>query len=162
MTNLLTNEIIESIWEQIAHEKYNSNLYQFISAYLKNKGLDGLAKHFSGQVDEEQSHSKMFVDFLTDLNAEVRILEIPAVDLSVNVITDIATAYLQREIETTNSINSIKLLAIEQGSSVAEEFLREMIKIQRAEYEEATTWMDRASLTGNDWKIVLLWDLSLK
>ena len=39
--------------------------------------------------------------------------------------------------------------------------MRDMIKEQRAEMEEALSFYDKASIVGEDLKTVLLWDLSL-
>ena len=159
MTSLINDSLASSIWEQIVHEKYNANIYLYICGYLKNKGLDNLAKHFMEQHDEETEHSKLFFNLLTDLNTEVKILEVPGCNFNFNNVLDVAEAYLQREITTTNNIGEIKNLAIETNNHVVEEFCRTMLTKQQAEYEEATTWQDRANMTGGDWKFVMLWDI---
>jgi len=45
---------------------------------------------------------------------------------------------------------------------VVEERMREMIKIQQQEYAEATEFLDKSNIIGNDWKFVFLWDASLR
>jgi ferritin len=157
----LTNmDITEAVWEQIVHEKYNENLYLYLGACLRNKGLDNLAKKFDHQAEEESSHAKMFIKFLTDLSAEVKIGNVPSVDVSVLTMTDVAKAYLEREMATTVSIDSIKKLAIETNDPVAEEFFRKMIHLQQAEYSEATEFFDKVVLLGDSWSIALLWDVA--
>lgn len=158
---LLSANVTQSLCEQILSELYNASLYTYIYAYLKNKGLDKLAKHFEEQIKEEQGHAKSIVDFLTDMNEEVSINEVKAVQDKFENILEIAKAYLDREKETTESLAEIKNLCIESGDAVAEEFLRKMIYDQRKELEEANTWNDRAALTRGDWSIVMLWDASL-
>jgi ferritin len=162
LEKLISNNLNEALCEQIGQEKFNANLYLFISGYLKNKGLDGLAKHFEGQHDEEVSHSKMIYDFLTDHSSPISIPEINSPDREIVSIKQLAELYLEREIETTKSLNGIKHLAIDEDNPTAEEFMRDMIKIQRHEYEEATTFLDKSILAGDDWKTILLWDLSLR
>ena len=161
MKELISAELNSALCEQIGHEKYNSSLYLFIAGFLKNKGLNNIGKHFEGQHEEELSHSKMIFDILTDLNSPIRVPEIDEVDLQFSSILDIANTYLEREIETTKSLEAIKQLAIDQENSVVEEFMREMIKLQRNEYAEATDFMDKSELTGGDWKFVFMWDLGL-
>jgi ferritin len=158
---LISENLASAIWEQISHERYNSNLYLFVCGYLRNKGLNNLAKHFEEQHQEEINHSKMFFDLLTDMNTEVKMLEIDGCDLTFANIMDVATAYFEREVQTTNSINEIKKLAIEEDNPVVEEFMRKMIVLQQAEYAEATDFQDKALLTGGDWKFVMLWDIGL-
>ena len=161
MASLISENLTSAICEQIGNEKQNSNIYLFIAGFLKNKGLDRLAKLFEIQHQEEFEHSKKFFDILTDLNADVKIPEIDAVDIQFNSILDVAELYLQKEIETTESIEALKQMAMEEENSVCEEFFREMIRIQRAEYEEATSFQDKCLLTGGDWKFVMLWNQAL-
>lgn len=159
LTILLTENLVTAIYEQIVHESSNAAIYQYISASLKNKGLDRIAKRFDEQVVEERSHSKMLIDFLTDMGAEVKILAVPAVDLAIVKIEDVANAYLEREILTTESINSIKLMAMDENSPVCEEFIRGMIGLQQKEYEEAISFKDKATLLPEWWQ-VSLWNMS--
>lgn len=159
--NLISNELNSALCEQIGHEKYNSNLYLFMAGFLKNKGFDNIAKIFEEQHEEEFNHSKMIYDILTDLNSPVRIPEISEIEISFGSIMDLARTYLEREIETTKSLESIKQLAIDQENSVIEEFMREMIRLQRNEYAEATSFADKAELMSGDWWKVSVWDVSL-
>ena len=161
MASLISENLTSAIWEQIAAEKYNANLYLYMAGYLKNLGLDKLGEKFVQQHEEETGHAKKLFDLLTDLNAPVILQEIPRIDMPFGNVIDLATAYLEREIKTTTDLNDLKLLSIEENCPVAEELFREMIRIQQAEYEEATTFLDQATLTGGDWKFVLLWDRSL-
>lgn len=159
---LISEELRQSLIEQIGHEKYNANLYLYIAAYLKNKGLSGgLVKHFEKQHTEETEHSLILYNLLTDLNAQVNIPEIKEINIFFNTIIDIAQLYLQREIDTTNSLIEIKQLAIDENNGVVEERIREMIKLQQNEYAEATDFMDKSNIIGDDWKFVLLWDQGL-
>ena len=151
-----------ALLEQWVHETYNSHLYIYIASLLKNKGLDRLSAKFEQQFDEEKSHAKIIYDLLTDLSISFVVGEIDKVDIVFNSITDIAKAYLDREILTTESLDEIKKLAIDTNNPVVEERMREMIKLQQNEYEEATTFVDRAELCGNNWFNVFLWDLGEK
>lgn len=159
---LISDELNSALCQQLGQEKYNSSLYLYIAGYLKNKGLNNLASHFEEQHKEEFEHSTMIFDLLTDLNSPVVIPEINGVNMNLSTITDVATVYFQREYDTTCSLDAIKKMAIEDSNPVVEEAMRDMIKIQRTEYEEATDFMDKAVMTGNDWKFVMMWDLSLK
>jgi ferritin len=158
---LIEESLVESLQEQIGHEKYNANLYLYIAGFLKNKGFNNIAKHFVEQHAEETGHSLMIFDLMTDLNAPIKIPEIDAIDMPINSIMEIAEAYLNREILTTESLDEIKKLAIEQSNPVVEEFMRKMLVLQQNEYAEATDFMDKSQLTGNDWKWVFMWDIGL-
>ena len=112
MTALMSENLANAIHEQIGHEKYNSHLYLYVCGYLRNKGLNGLAKHFEEQHEEEFRHSKMFFDLLTDLNTEVKFPEIDEIKIPINNVLDVAKLYLDREGTTTYEINSNKELSL--------------------------------------------------
>lgn len=159
---LISENLTSALCEQIGHEKYNSSLYLYIAAFLKNKGFDNLGGHFEDQHKEEFEHSKMIYDLLVDLSASVYVPEIDEVNILFTTILDVANVYLQREMQTTESLNEIKKLAIEEDNCVVEEYIRDMIKLQQKEYSEATNFMDRAELAAGDWFKVLVWDLGIK
>lgn len=159
--NIVSKEIRDSLLIQYGKEVYNSHFYLFLSAYLTNKGLDKLSKIFMDQYEEEKSHSLMIFKFLTDLNQIIIIPEIEEVDIAINSIIDIGEMFVNREIETTDSLNSIKLLAIEQGDCLSEEFIRGMLVKQIAEMEESYTFNDNAILCGSNWFNAKIWSDSL-
>lgn len=159
---LISDGLKDAICEQISHEKYNANLYMFLSGFLKNKGFNNLGNMFLSQHDEETTHSKMIFDILTDLNTPIVIPEIDRIDFPISSIIEIADKYLEREYLTTRSLDEIKELAIDEDCPVVEEFMRQMINLQRQEYAEATDFQDKANLTSGDWWKVMLWDLALK
>jgi ferritin len=157
MVKLIGDTLRNSLIEQIGHEKYNANLYMYICGFLRSKGLDNLSKHFLEQHEEETVHSLEFFNLLTDLNADVTIPEIDGIQLPFENIIDVATAYLNREILTTDSISEILKLSIQDNNPVVEQKCREMITKQQKEYEEATTFLDRATLMPEWWQCVI-WD----
>ena len=159
---LISDNLIDSLLAQWAHEKYNAHLYLYISSFLKNKGLNHLGSRFYNQYKEENEHSEMIINLLTDINADVVLPEIDEVNIPITSIMDVANKYLLREYETTMSLDEIKKISIDESNPVVEEFMRNMIEIQRHEYEEATDFMDKSELTGNNWFNVFLWDLGEK
>jgi len=158
---LISDELRAALIEQWGHEVYNAHIYIYIAAYFKNKGFDNIAKKFEGQWEEEQGHAKIILSLLTDLNIDFQTPKIDPCNMYFATIQDVADAYLGREILTTKSLDEIKLAAMDENNPVVEERIREMIILQQNEYEEATTFMDKAQILGNDWKAVLLWDASL-
>jgi len=158
---LISENLTNAICEQIGHEKYNSNLYMHICGFLRNKGLDNLAKHFEGQHLEEFEHSLEFFNLLTDLNGDVHIPEIDEINNTYTTMLEIASIYLSREILTTESIDSIKKLAMSEDNPVVEEKMREMISKQQVEYAEASSFMDKVLLLPEWWQCAL-WDATGK
>ena len=153
---LISEGLRNAICEQIKHEFYNANLYLYICGFLRNKGLDNIAKHFEGQYKEELEHGMEFFNLLTDLNADVMIPEIDQINIEIKSMKDVATLYLEREILTTKSIYELKLLSIGDKCPVAEEKMREMIAKQQHEYAEATTFADKVEIAPEWWQWLLM------
>ena len=80
---LISETLRDALCQQIISEKFNQNLYLSVAGYLRNKGLDNLAKHFIKQSGEESEHAMQIFDLLTDLNADVFIGEIDEVRVSI-------------------------------------------------------------------------------
>ena len=161
MKPLISDSLKESIVNQIAEEKKNANIYLSIASYLNGKGLSNLAKKFEEQHSEETEHSLILYNLLSDLSVVFTVPIIESYEMAfIEKITDIAELYLEREYETTNSLNEIKELAMEEENPVVEERIREMIKLQQHEYGEATEFLDKSNLM-NEWWQVALWNESL-
>ena len=165
MTVQLISDIVKSaLVEQLSAEKGNASLYLYIANYLHGKGLSNLAKSFEAQHDEEQGHSMRIYKLLTDLGVVFEILPIEGFSIQFISILDIANLFLEREIQTTNSLKEIRNLAAEQGEGgcpIVEVEMIEMLRLQQSEMAESTDFLDKAILTDGDWKFVLLWDMSL-
>ncbi|MFZ2992520.1 MAG: ferritin-like domain-containing protein [Microgenomates group bacterium] len=159
---IISENLVQAIIGQMREEKINAHVYLFISGFLKGKGLDNLASIFENQYKEENEHFHKFFDILTDFNVVPNIPDIPNVQFDFTSIVDIANKFLERELLTTESITEIRDLSIDESYPIAEEFLRDMISLQRLEYEEALTMVDKAELCGSNWMNVFIWDLGLK
>src|SRR5574338_478381 len=115
MKPLISDSLKESIVNQIAEEKKNANIYLSIASYLNGKGLSNLAKKFEEQHSEETEHSLILYNLLSDLSVVFTVPVIESYEMAfIEKITDIAELYLEREYETTNSLNEIKELAMEE------------------------------------------------
>jgi len=158
---LLTTSIVSAFQEQIAEEKLNANIYLCMYSYLESKGLSNLASLFLSQHNEETSHSIQIAMFLSDLGKTFDIPQILTASSEFSGLTDMANKYLNREVITTKSLNSIKELAIDESCPVAEEFCRRMILLQQTEYSEALDFVDKVNTFGDDWVSISLWDTAL-
>ncbi len=163
MPSLISNETKALLAEQVGHEKYNASVYLRVAVFLESKGFKNLSKHFYDQHDEEQKHSLIISKVLTDLGEDYHIPTIDEVDTDFNSISDIANLYLQREVETTSNLKDIRDMAANEpngGCPVVEVAMIDMLKLQQAELDEATTFSDR-SQNFVQWGDVAIWDISL-
>jgi ferritin len=162
MNNVLISDNLKSAFEvQISHERYNATVYLYVAGWFRSHGCENLAKFFLKQHEEEISHSLIIFDLLTDLNVFPDIPSVDGCNMEFSDIKTVADLFLQREIETTNSLNALKQLSIDENNPVAEERMRQMLIIQQSEYAEATDFSDKA-YAMDDLSDIILWDLSLK
>ena len=160
MKPLISDALKESLVAQIAHEKLNANIYLSIASFLNGKGLSNLANKFLIQHSEETEHSIIIYKLLSDLGIVFNIPEINEFQVSFTNPLSVAELYVAREFETTTSLGEIKNLAMDDGNHVVEERMREMIKLQQNEYEEATSLYDTLELLSEWWQVAL-YDVSL-
>lgn len=161
--SLISPSVKEALVEQLGMELGNSSVYMRFAAFLNGKGLTNLSKHFEGQVKEEREHADIIYKLLIDLGEDFDIPEVDASLVSFNTFLDLASSYLQREIDTTNSLKEIRSQAADEGEGgcpVVEMKMQEMLSKQQQELEEATTMLDQAELLKEWWQ-VLLFDGSL-
>lgn len=164
MEALVSSVVKDALVMQIAHELENSNIYLRIASFCKSKNLVNLAKHFEGQVTEEQEHSRIIYKLLTDLGEDFNIPEIPSVNLDFATFSQLTELYVQREVDTTNSLREIMELASQQhggGCSVVQVAMIDMISKQQAELDESTSMNDTAQIL-NEWWQVALWDAQME
>lgn len=162
---LISESLKDALLAQWIEESENSQIYLYAGAWLKVKGFTNIGNFFINGRKEEAGHAKQIFELFMDLNIPFSSGSISSGEFNINSIRDIAERFLSREIQTTESLNEIKKLAIEDDSpaaSIVEELMRKMIKQQRAELEEATDFMDKCSIFGDDWKAVMLWDLEFE
>lgn len=161
--SLISPSVKESLVEQLGMELSNSNFYMRVAAFLNGKGLNNLAKHFENQIKEEREHADILYQLLTDLGEDFDIPEVDAARVSFETFLELSNSYLQREIDTTNSLKEIRNQAADEGDGgcpVVEMKMQEMLSKQQQELEEATTMLDKSLLLAEWWQVAL-WDLSL-
>lgn len=151
--------MVQLLNEQIAHEKYNASKYLKLGSRLKNKGLENIGAHFSKtQYEEENSHASMIANYLTDRNADVEALGVEPCNEVFDSIIAIGQSYLAQEQLTTQRLENIARIALQDMDFLTFKFAQDMLEIQRVEEDEAQTFLDKSLLTGGDWAFILIWD----
>lgn len=133
---------------QITHELINAMKYSIIASYFEDLQLKNLAKKFWLQKSEELEHHQKFINHLNDrLGGKYINQEVPQIELQINSISDIATLYLETELETTESISEILNIIREEKSFQDEPLFLEFMSIQNIEEDEADEFQKRVSYT---------------
>lgn len=161
----ISEDLHNALLNQWVEEKENSHTYLYIGAYLKNKGLDKLGKFFFDASHEEDGHAQSILNLLTDLNLDFIPRAITEQVFDCSTISLVADKFLQREMQTTQSLQEIKEIAMNDSSfgfeSVIEEHIRKMISQQQSELEESLSFKDKANIFTEWWQVAL-WDLEVE
>lgn len=110
----LSEKMIEQLVKQMGVELSNFNLYNNFSNYFKKQGLYKLQRYFTARANEEKHHFDWIKNYLEYQDAEFTVPAIEQVDSDIKDYVFPFQATVDREIQTTEEINLIMKLAIEE------------------------------------------------
>lgn len=122
--------------EQINKEIFSAYLYYGIASYYQGQALDGFAKWFKKQAEEELEHADKFLNYLHENSIEVKLEAIARPECSFKGLREPLELQLSHEKAVTASIAHIYDVAEEEKDRFTMAFLDWFISEQ---YEEETT-----------------------
>lgn len=127
----LSQMLNDAINAQIVIELENQNKYMQVQSLLEDMQLKNLASFFKTQSQGENSHANSFMNHLNDRNGgKVTIGEVNAPEINFSDVNSIADFYVLTEQQTTESIESLYDLALEEKSFIDLPFLSKMLDEQ--------------------------------
>ena len=147
---LISDKINAAFNAQVGHELANSNQYVAVAAWFDGESLKGLAKLFYKQAEEERAHAMKFVEFILDAGGKVEIPAIPAAQNTFASAEAAAQLALDAEVRTTNQINDLMTLAIDEKNYAAQNFLQWFVNEQVEEVSSAQTNLDVIKKAGSN------------
>lgn len=143
----LLPEINDAFCEQALIELTNVIKYKIISSYFEDLRLGKLAKKFKDQADEEYGHYTKVIDYINDrLGGKYIPVEVITPTITLNSPIEAARLYLETEISTTMSLESIANLIEDLNSYIDRPFIDEMLGIQIEEERNADDFIKQVSL----------------
>lgn len=149
---MLNAKVEALLSQQINKELYSAYLYLDMSNFYDNKGLDGFSNWFYIQAQEERDHAMLFLQYLQNNGAKVKLTAIDAPDKVFKTLKDPLTAALTHEEYVTGLINTIYEAAQKVKDFRTCQFLDWFIKEQGEEEKSAQDLIDRFELFGSDAK----------
>ena len=127
----LSQMLCDAINSQIVIELSNQNKYMQVQSYFEDLQLKNLASFFKKQSAGENEHANLFMDYLNDRNGgKVIIGDVDAPKSDFTDISSVADFYVLTEQQTTDSIESLYDLALNEKSYIDLDFLQSMLKEQ--------------------------------
>ncbi|WP_042280758.1 ferritin [Candidatus Protochlamydia sp. R18] len=146
----MNDKIYTALNEQIKHEFYSSYLYLSIASYFDNIPLDGFAKWFRKQAEEEHEHGMKFYNYIIDRNLHVDLQPIDKPPVKFNSIEEIFKLALEQERKVTHLIYQIYELAVQEKDHATHIFLQWFITEQVEEEKNAQDNLDQIILICDD------------
>jgi ferritin len=129
----------DALNEQIANEFSAHQQYIGAAVYYDAETLPRLAQFFYRQALEERTHAMMMVQYLIDVDEEVRIPDIAAQQTRFEAPLAPVRMALEQEQRVGEEINELFKLARDNGDYKAEQFMQWFVKEQ---VEEVSLMMD--------------------
>jgi len=144
----ISKALTDLINEQVAHELIASNQYLQLATYFDGQALRKLSEFFYKQSEEEREHALKFVHYMTEVGADVRILEIPAANYDVNSAEQAFQMSLDWEKEVTRRINAMMDQAISEKDYASQAFLQWFVTEQVEEESSMETMLQIVQKAG--------------
>lgn len=146
----MNEKVLKALNEQIKHEFYSAYLYLSIASYFDNIPLEGIAKWFRKQSEEEHEHAMKIYNYIIDRNIHVDLQAIEKPQTKFNSIQEIFEKALEHEKKVTHWINQIYDLAVQEKDHATHVFLHWFILEQVEEEKNAQDNLDQIKLIGDD------------
>jgi bacterioferritin B len=143
----------DALNEQIANEFSAHQQYIGAAVYYEAETLPRLAHFFYRQAVEERNHAMMMVEYLIDIDEEVRIPDIAAQQTRYGDPVAPVRMALEQEQRVGKEINDLFKLARDAGDYKAEQFMQWFVKEQ---VEEVSLMMDMLNVVERAGENLLL------
>ena len=152
----LSTPVINLMNEQILHELANYSIYMNFSSELSLLGYASGEEYYYMRAQEEKKHAEILMEYMNQNDAPVKIKDISVPQYEINEIIDIFKFTVEREIFTTEKLNSIYEAALENKDYAFITWLGNgLLKIQ-VEDEETESRMALNIMQGDDTILVKL------
>src|SRR4030088_2872825 len=126
-------KVVAPINEQIGYEFSAMLQYYAIAAHFGAEALPELSAHFYKQAEEQKQHALLFIQFVIDTGARVKIPAVSAPQAHFEVAEDAVKLSLEQEEQVTAQINALVSIAKAESDYTADNFLQWFIKEQLEE-----------------------------
>lgn len=155
----LSQNLNDALNQQILVELGNQNKYMQIQSYFEDLQLKKLAEYFKKQADGEHDHANLFMGYINDRNGgKVTVGEVDEPKKDFIDVSNVADFYVLTEQQTTDSIESLYDLALEEKSYIDLDFLQTMLK-EQVEEEDSS---QKLSLNLKTVKDIVLFDATFE
>jgi len=145
---MLTPVVESALNEQIAIESHSSNTYLALASWCDAKGMEGAAKFFYLQSDEERAHMLRLFRYMNDSGGQATTPGLSAPRTEFKDILEVVEYFLQGEVKVSDGINKLVYIATQEKDYTTLNFLQWYVAEQHEEETTARNIKDKINLIG--------------
>jgi ferritin len=147
---LISQEMNDSLNQQIGNEFSASLQYVAIAAYFDSESLPELAAHFYRQAEEERDHAMRFVKYVLNAGGRVEIPTIPTSKCTFSGAAEAVKYALDGEITVTHQINELLNQGVQERDYITQNFLQWFVTEQLEEVSTTDTLFKIVQRAGDN------------
>ena len=140
----MKKQMQDALNKQVARELSASYAYFAMSLYLDGRNFPGAARWMEVQSEEERTHARMLIEYITDRNCEVILETIPQPTHVFESVLSVFKSALAHEEANTAAIHEMYALAKEIGDYATEAklqwFLSEQVEEEKTAMDLVAQW----------------------
>lgn len=145
---MLTSVVETALNEQIAIESHSSNAYLALASWCDAKGMEGAAKFFYLQSNEERAHMLRLFRYINDSGGQALTPELSKPKTDFKDILEAVECFLQGELRVSEGINTLVYIATQEKDYTTLNFLQWYVAEQHEEETTARNIKDKINLIG--------------
>ncbi len=146
---MLIKKVEEVLNRQIGREAYSSNLYLAMASWAENQGLQGSAKWFYAQAEEEHMHMLKFIEYINERGGHAIIPALEQPPVNFDNIRSVFDEVLKHEIYISESINEIVGICLEEKDFSTHNWIQWFVTEQIEEEASVRSLIDNLKLIGD-------------
>ncbi|HMO17663.1 MAG TPA: ferritin [Oligoflexia bacterium] len=155
---MIPAQVSSALQKQLNLEFQAFYKYLAISSYCEAISLNGFAKWFSAQSEEERGHAMKIYQYLLDQDEKIKLLPLTEPRSDFSSIEDAVATALENEQIVTRSINELAGLTIKESDYATHSFLKWFIDEQVEEEATVRTMLDQVKMVKNSGEGLLMLD----
>jgi ferritin len=158
---MISEPIRKALSEQLSHEFGSAYFYLALSAFCSHAELNGAARWFKLQFEEEHLHATKVYDYLIDQGVEVTLREIPAPPADYTSLLQVFEAALAHEQLQTARLNELSDQALHEKDHATYNLLQWFVTEQVEEEATVGAIIAKLRMVGDDGYGLLMIDNEL-
>lgn len=145
---MLSQKTLDALNQQIALESYSSSAYLSMASWCDHEGLEGCAKFFYAQAEEERMHMLKIIHYINDMDCHALVAAVEEPPRVFESIQALFQAVYQQEKKVTQSIYELVAITEKENDHSTNLFLQWYVAEQREEETQVRGILDKIKIIG--------------